>query len=139
MSAVPATVDEYIRDFPPEVQSVLHAVRAAVQQAAPQAEERISYRMPALFQNGALVYFGAFKNHLGLFPPVEDPALLDRAAPYVGPKGNLQFPYNEPMPLELIAAIVQARVKSNAAKAATKLKRRNPAPTKRRTTGASAA
>uniref|UniRef100_UPI001C10F33A iron chaperone n=1 Tax=Arcanobacterium phocae TaxID=131112 RepID=UPI001C10F33A len=76
MNAAPATVDEYIQSFPPSVQSVLRIVRAAVKQAAPQAEERISYRMPALFLNGAVVYFGAFKSHLGLFPPVEDPALI---------------------------------------------------------------
>ena len=107
MNAAPATVDEYIGRFPPNIQAVLRTVRATVQQAAPQAEERISYGMPALFQNGAVVYFGAFKNHLGLFPPVEDPALLDRVAPYAGPKGNLRFPYSQPMPLSLITAIVQ--------------------------------
>jgi len=117
---VPATVDDYIEGFPPDIQAVLRAVRATVQQAAPQAQERVSYRMPALFQHGAVVYFGAFKHHLGLFPPVDDPALLDRVAPYRGPKGNLRFPYGEAMPLELIAAIVKARVKANAAKAAAK-------------------
>lgn len=122
MNAIPATVEEYIESFPPNIQAVLRAVRAAAQQAAPQAEERISYRMPALFQNGPLVYFGAFKSHLGLFPPVEDPALRAKLASYAGPKGNLQFPYSRPLPLELIAALVQARVSSNAAKAAAKLR-----------------
>ena len=77
--------------------------------------------MPAFFQNGAVVYFGAFKSHLGLFPPVEDAALRAQASQYAGPKGNLRFPYAQPMPLELIAAIVQARVRSNAAKAAAKV------------------
>lgn len=120
MNPVPATVDEYIQSFPPNIQAVLGIVRATVQQAAPQAEERISYRMPALFQGGAVVYFGAFKNHIGLFPPVEDPALLAQVAQYAGPKGNLQFPYSKPMPLELIAAVVHARIRSNAAKAAAK-------------------
>jgi uncharacterized protein YdhG (YjbR/CyaY superfamily) len=120
MGAVPSTVDEYIESCAPEVRAVLSAVRAAVRKAAPQAEERISYRMPALFQHGAVVYFGAFKKHLGLFPPVEDPLLRARAARYAGPKGNLQFPFSEPMPLELIAAIVQARVSANAAKAGAK-------------------
>ena len=98
---------------------------------APLAEERISYGMPALFQNGAVVYFGAFKNHLGLFPPVEDPALLAQVAPYAGPKGNLQFPYSQPMPLSLITAIVQARVRANADKSAAKLGRSVAAPAKR--------
>ncbi len=131
MNALPATVDEYIKSFPPDIRAVLRAVRAAVQQAAPQAEERISYRMPALFQNGVVVYFGAFKNHLGLFPPVEDPDLLHQVAQYAGPKGNLQFPFSQPMPLELIAAAVQARVKSNAAKAAAKSARLKSASAKR--------
>lgn len=120
MNAAVATVDEYIDSFPASIQALLRAVRATVRQAAPQAEERIGYRMPALFQNGAVVYYGAFKNHLGLFPPVEDPALLAKVARYAGPKGNLQFPFSQPMPLQLIAAIVQARVRSNAARAASK-------------------
>jgi hypothetical protein len=67
--------------------------------------------MPALFQEGAVVYYGAFKKHLGLFPPVEDAALLAQVAAYAGPKGNLQFPYAQPMPHALIAAVVQARVR----------------------------
>lgn len=123
MSAVPVTVDEYIEAFPAPVQAVLRAVRSAVREAAPDAEERISYRMPAFFQHGVVVYFGAFKNHLGLFPPVREPMLIAQVAPYAGPKGNLRFPYSEPMPLELIAAIVQARLKSNVARAAAKLVR----------------
>lgn len=131
MNAAPATVDEYIGRFPPNIQSVLRTVRATVQQAAPQAEERISYGMPALFQKGAVVYFGAFKNHLGLFPPVDDPALLAQVAPYAGPKGNLQFAYSQPMPLSLITAIVQARVRANAAKPAAKSGRSVSAPAKR--------
>jgi len=139
MNAVAATVEEYIESFPPNVQAVLRAVRATVQQAAPQAEERISYRMPALFLNGAVVYFGAFKNHLGLFPPVEDPALLAQVAQYAGPKGNLQFLYSKPLPLELIAAVVQARVRVNAAKAAAKRSRPRSASAKRPTRSGSAA
>lgn len=123
MHTVPATVDEYIAGFPPGVQTVLRAVRATVREAAPQAEERISYRMPALFQNGAVVYYGAFKNHLGLFPPVQDLALRARLAQYAGPKGNLQFPYSQPLPHECIAAVVRARVRAHAAKAAAKSRR----------------
>ena len=92
MNTVPATVEEYIESFSPNIQAVLRAVRATVRHAAPQAEERISYRMPALFHNGAVVYFGAFKNHLGLFPPVEDPALLAKVAQYAGPKGQSAVP-----------------------------------------------
>lgn len=131
MNAAHATVDEYIESFSPDIQNVLRAVRATVRGAAPQAEERISYRMPALFQNGAVVYYGAFKSHLGLFPPVEDPALLAKLARYAGPKGNLHFPYSEPMPHQLIAAVVLARVRSNAAKAAAKPSRSTGALAKR--------
>ena len=120
MNTAATTVDEYIDSFPASIQALLRTVRATVRQAAPQAEERISYRMPALFQNGAVVYYGAFKNHLGLFPPVEDPALLAKVTRYAGPKGNLQFPYGQPLPLQLIAAVVQARVRSNAAKTASR-------------------
>lgn len=120
MNKVPTTVDEYIATFSPEVQEVLRSVRATVRKAAPEAEERLSYRMPGLFQNGALVYFGAFKNHLGLFPPVQEPALRAKVAPFAGPKGNLQFPYAQPLPRSLIAAIVKARLKANLAKHAAK-------------------
>jgi uncharacterized protein YdhG (YjbR/CyaY superfamily) len=113
-------VDDYISQFPPEIQEILAAVRAVVRAAAPGAEERISYRMPALFQDGAVVYFAAFKHHIGLFPPVEDPAVRAKVARYAGPKGNLQFPYSAPMPLDLITDVVRARVAANRAKAAAK-------------------
>lgn len=110
-------VEAYLSSQPVAVQELLRAVWATVRAAAPLAEERISYRMPALFQNGVVVYVGAFKHHLGLFPPVSDPELRERVAPYAGPKGNLQFPYAQPMPHELIAAVVQARLKANLAMA----------------------
>jgi uncharacterized protein YdhG (YjbR/CyaY superfamily) len=110
---MPTTIDEYIAGFPADVQAVLRAVRATVRRAAPRAEERISYRMPAVFQNGVVVYFGAFKHHLGVFPPVRDRALRTRLAPFAGPKGNLQFPYDKPIPHALIAAVVRARLAEN--------------------------
>ncbi|MFO1227048.1 iron chaperone [Roseateles sp.] len=113
-----AAVEAYIARCAPEVQAVLRAVRQTVRHAAPQAEERISYQMPALFQHGAVVYYGAFKQHLGLYPPVVDePALRERVARYAGPKGNLQFRYAEPLPLVLIADVVRARLAVNLAKA----------------------
>jgi uncharacterized protein YdhG (YjbR/CyaY superfamily) len=116
-AATPDTVDAYIATFAPEVQAVLRTVRETVRRVAPDAEERISYRMPALFQGGAVVYYGAFKRHLGLYPPpVDDPALRDRVAPYAGPKGNLQFLYLDPLPLELIADVVRARLAANLTK-----------------------
>ena len=120
-----ASVDEYIAGFPADIQAVLRAVRATVRAAAPGAEERISYRMPAVFQDGVVVYFAAFKRHIGLFPPVEDPAVRAQVAPYAGPKGNLQFPYDQPIPHQLIAAVVEARLVANLAKAAARRKRPN--------------
>lgn len=127
MTPPPRSIDEYIAGFDPAVQAMLRAVRATVRQAAPGAEERISYRMPALFQHGALVYYGAFRHHLGLYPPVEDAALRAQAARYAGPKGNLQFPFDEPIPHALIAAIVRARLLANTSRSGA----RRPGPPRR--------
>lgn len=110
------TVDEYIDGVPVEIQEILRKVRAAVRAAAPEAEERISYGMPALFQHGVLVYYAAFKRHIGLYPPVRDEKLRAKVARYAGPKGNLQFPYAEPIPYDLIAQIVASRMRENLAK-----------------------
>jgi len=107
------SIDEYIASMPEDVRPVLQAVRATVRKAAPQAEERISYRMPAFFQGGVLVYFAAFKQHIGLYPPVQDASLKPLLAKYAGPKGNLKFPLSEPMPHALIGRIVEARIAEN--------------------------
>ena len=116
-AAVPTTVNEYIAAFSSEVQSILQRVRHAVRQAAPEAQEVISYRMPALKQGGILVYFAAFKNHIGLYPPVSgDPAIVDAVAPYAGEKGNLRFPFAKPIPYDLISRITALRLKQNLAK-----------------------
>jgi uncharacterized protein YdhG (YjbR/CyaY superfamily) len=117
----PTSVDEYIAAFSPEVQSILERVRQVVREAAPEAQEVISYRMPALKQGGVLVYFAAVKNHLGLYPPVTGDARLQKAiAPYAGDKGNLRFPFDKPIPYDLIARIAALRLQQNLAKAATK-------------------
>jgi uncharacterized protein YdhG (YjbR/CyaY superfamily) len=117
----PASIDEYIAAFSPEVQSFLQRVRQVVQAAAPEAEEAISYSIPAFRQNGILVYFAAFKAHIGFYPPVRGDARLKKAAaPYAGEKGNLRFPYDQPIPYELIERITKFRVKQNTSKAATK-------------------
>ena len=108
----PATIDAYIAGYPAEVQAVLQTIRETVQAAAPGAREAISYRMPTFFLKKVVVHFGAFKDHIGLYPPVRDPDLQDRIAPYRGEKGNLTFPLNQPMPLDLITDIVKARVKA---------------------------
>ena len=112
-----ANIDEYILAFPSEIQSILQSIRTTIRKAAPEAEEIISYRMPAFRQNGILVYFAAFKKHVGLYPPVSGDAVIEKAiAPYAGPKGNLQFPLDQPIPYKLIERIVKLRLKQNQAK-----------------------
>jgi uncharacterized protein YdhG (YjbR/CyaY superfamily) len=106
----PGTIDEYIALFPPDVQEILQKIRLTVRRVVPDAEETISYRMPAFKRDGILIYFAAFKNHIGLYPPVKgDPALLKAAAPYAGEKGNLRFPLDQPIPYDLIERIVKLR------------------------------
>ncbi len=117
----PASVDAYIASFQPEVRAVLEQVRQAVRKAAPDAQEVISYQMPALRQHGILVYFAAFKKHVGFYPPVRGDTRLERAAaPYAGAKGNLRFTLDEPIPLALIERLTRHRVKQNLASAADK-------------------
>ena len=107
----PKSVDAYIASSPPAVRSVLEAIRTTVRNAAPSAEERISYGMPAYFLGEVLVYFAAYKKHIGFYPPIRDKSLRLLVARYAGPKGNLQFPLSEPIPHGLITKIVAARVK----------------------------
>jgi uncharacterized protein YdhG (YjbR/CyaY superfamily) len=127
--AAPDTVDAYIDGFSPDVRATLQRVRQVVREAAPLAREVISYRMPALRQNGVLVYFAAFKGHIGLYPPVSgDEDLMKAIAPYAGEKGNLRFPYTEPIPYDLIARITRLRVAQDDAKAKGQRKSRKSHP-----------
>jgi uncharacterized protein YdhG (YjbR/CyaY superfamily) len=120
----PTTIDEYIAAFPPEVQSILQKIRLTISKAAPDAEEKISYRIPAFTLNGHLVYFGAFKKHIGLYPPIRDAKLGRETSPYVGENGNLRFPLDKPIPYALISKIVKVRMRENReAKAAKKVRR----------------
>lgn len=119
-STQPKTIDEYIALFAPEVQRVLKRIRATIKKAAPKAMEKISYQIPAFMQQGVLVYFGAFKKHIGMFPPVRDEKLRREVSAYAGEKGNLQFPLDQPIPYALITKIVKARLKGNQQKATVK-------------------
>ena len=124
--AKPTDIDGYISQFPTELQEILQKVRESIRNAAPEAEEIISYQMPAFKQHGILVFFAAWKEHIGLYPPVSGNKSLEKAiARYAGPKGNLQFPLDEPMPLNLIERIVKLRVKQDAEKAAAKRKQKS--------------
>lgn len=105
----PATVDDYLAAQPPKVRSVLKRIRAAVHRAVPDVTEKISYQMPSFWLDRVLIYVGAFKSHIGVFPPVRDADLSREVARYAGPKGNLQFPLDEPIPYDLIARIARAQ------------------------------
>ena len=114
----PNDIDSYIATFPKEVRALLSKVRRTIRTAVPKATEVISYNIPAFKQHGILVYFAGFKSHIGLYPPVRGNAALAKAvAKYAGPKGNLRFPYDEPLPLSLITRIVRHKVKEDAARA----------------------
>jgi uncharacterized protein YdhG (YjbR/CyaY superfamily) len=117
----PKTIDEYIAAYPPEIREILQRIRETVHEAAPDAEETISYRIPTFRLNGNLVHFAAFKNHIGFYPPARgDAKLLKELSPYAGEKGNLRFPLDQPIPYALIRKIVKVRVKENQARARTK-------------------
>jgi len=119
----PKDVDSYIASFPRDHKALLKKVQRTIRAAAPEASEVISYNIPAYRQNGMLVYFAGFKHHIGLYPPVRGNVALEKAvAKYAGPKGNLQFPYDEPLPLALITRIVRHNVKQDLARAAGKKK-----------------
>ena len=120
-SRTSSEVAAYIAGFPRPVQSRLRKVRATIRANAPKAEEIISYRIPAYRQHGMLVYFAGFKEHIGFFPPVRGDAALARALyKYAGPKGNLRFSHDEPLPLGLIARIVRHRVRQDRESAAAR-------------------
>jgi len=123
-SLPPKSIDAYIAAAPIEVRPILKRIRRTVAAAAPEAKEIVSYRMPAFRLHGILLYIGAFKHHIGLFPPVTGDAKLAKAlAPYAGPKGNLRFPLDQPIPYALIRRIVLLRVKQDRARAAARRKR----------------
>lgn len=123
--AMPETIDEYISAFSPEVQAILEKIRQVVRSAAPDAQEAISYQIPAFKLNGVLVYFAAFKKHIGFYPPVRgDPRLEKAVSPYAGEKGNLRFPLDQPVPYALIERITKLRVRQNLAKAKTQRKKK---------------
>jgi uncharacterized protein YdhG (YjbR/CyaY superfamily) len=115
------SIDEYIATFPADTQAKLEAVRATIRAAAPEAEERISYQMPTFALKGNLVHFAALKNHIGFYPtPSGIEAFADESSQYKTTKGAMQFPIDQPLPLELISRIVKFRAAENLKKAAAK-------------------
>jgi uncharacterized protein YdhG (YjbR/CyaY superfamily) len=106
------TIDEYVNTFPKNVQAILEKMRTTIKKAAPEAEETISYKMPTFKLKGSvLVYFAAFRRHIGLFPPAPR-EFKNEISKYEGPKGNLKFPTDEPIPYDLVTRIVLHRKKA---------------------------
>ncbi|MBL8190730.1 MAG: DUF1801 domain-containing protein [Acidobacteria bacterium] len=119
--SAPKTIDEYIANFPPEVQEKLETIRATIRKAAPKAEEAISYMIPTLKLHGNLVHFAAYKNHIGFYPGAGGiAAFQEELAGYETSKGTVQFPLDKRLPLTLITKIVKFRVQQNLEKAAAK-------------------
>lgn len=110
-------IDHYIADFPLEIQRLLEQVRNIIKKAAPEATETINYGIPTFKLNGNLVHFAAFKKHIGLYPGsygIEN--FKEALSDYKSAKGSVQFPFDKPIPLDLITTIVQFRVKENTVK-----------------------
>ena len=111
MSSV-QTVDDYIAALPEEVREIAAQVRAVLRETAPEAQECISYRMPAYRLKKILVYFAIWKEHIGIYPPITGDAKRVKAvAPYAGPQGNLQIPLDQPIPFALLRRIVKHRLR----------------------------
>ncbi len=110
-------IDDYIRTFPPDTQSILEKIRQTIKKAAPDATETISYQMPAFKLNGKiLVYFAAFKNHIGFYPlPSGITTFEKELVPYARSKGTVQFPLDKPIPYDLVEKIVKFRASENMA------------------------
>ena len=115
------TIDDYIATFSPAEQELLQQLRQTIHEAAPEAEEAISYGMPTFKLHGNLVHFAAYKNHIGFYPtPAPIEAFADELTPYKVSKGAIQFPKDQPLPLDLIRRIVENRVQANLAKQESK-------------------
>jgi uncharacterized protein YdhG (YjbR/CyaY superfamily) len=120
-AAAPASIDDYIATFPVDVQKRLQSIRRAIRKAAPEAEEKISYRIPAFTLGGNLIYFAAFGNHIGVYPGAA--AIVAMKADLQGyrtAKGTVQFPLDQPLPLPLIEKLVQFKIDHNAQRAKRK-------------------
>ncbi|MBL8825691.1 MAG: DUF1801 domain-containing protein [Planctomycetaceae bacterium] len=113
----PKNIDQYIAWFSPEVQERLQRIRTLVQEISPESTETISYQMPAFTRDGVWIFFAAFQQHIGIYPPVPtDEQLAVALAPYRGPKGNLQFPLAERLPVGLLRRVIKALANAHQAR-----------------------
>jgi len=122
----PQNIDEYIAGFPHDVQEILEKIRMTIRKAAPDAEETIKYQMPTFTLKGNLVYFAAFKKHIGFYPPTSTGSakFKKELSVYEGAKGSLKFPLDKPIPFGLISRIVKLRVKENLERAEARGKKK---------------
>lgn len=115
------TIDAFIKEFPKDVQKLLSQVRTTIRDAAPDAEETISYAIPTFKLKGNLVHFAAYKNHIGFYPGSTGiTAFKKELSDYQSAKGSVQFPLDQPLPLDLISKIVRYRVQENLEKSKKK-------------------
>ncbi|MCB9231971.1 MAG: DUF1801 domain-containing protein [Bacteroidia bacterium] len=124
MNSSVSDIDAYIAEFPLETQRLLQAMRETIQAAAPAATEKISYGMPTFYLKGNLVHFAAFKNHIGFYStPSGHSEFEQELSRYKGGKGSVQFPLNEPLPLDLVRRMVEFRANQNLERARAKGKK----------------
>ncbi|MDR6564031.1 MULTISPECIES: DUF1801 domain-containing protein [unclassified Arcicella] len=117
------TIDDYIAGFPLKIQEQLQTLRLIIAEAAPNAEEGISYDIPIFKLHGKLAHFAAYKNHIGFYPGASAVEAFKTALDdYETAKGTIHFPFNEAIPNELVTAIIQFKVKENLVKVALKSK-----------------
>jgi uncharacterized protein YdhG (YjbR/CyaY superfamily) len=122
---VPGNIDEYIANFPVHVQVKLEELRAVIKKTVPEAEEKISYQMPAFMFKGILVYFAAYSKHIGFYPtPSGIEKFKEELAGFKSSKGAIQFAIDKPLPVDLITRIVMFRLKENLVKAELKAKKK---------------
>ena len=122
LTSKPKSIDEYISGFPEDIRKIIEEVRVTIRKAAPGAEEAIRYDIPTFILNGNLVHFAAFKNHIGFYAtPSGNEAFAKELSAYKGGKGSVQFPLDQPMPLDLIRRIVEFRVGENRKKGGEKM------------------
>jgi len=118
-----SSIDEYIQQSPKDVQDKLEELRKVIREAAPDAVEKISYRMPTFYLHGNLVHFAAYERHIGFYPaPSGIEKFKEELSVYKGGKGSVQFPLDQPVPFDLVRDIVHSRAAENLKKAATKKK-----------------
>ncbi len=108
------TIDEYIQQFPADIQEILQTLRGVIKESAPAVEEKISYRMPTFVLHGNLVHFAAYRHHIGFYPaPSGITAFADEFSAYKFAKGSVQFSFDQPLPYDLIRRIVKFRAAEN--------------------------